>query len=140
MIEPADVSRAAMGDSAVPEDDGAPHSHDMSQDEETYYVCPMPEHVDILYEEPGQCPICGMELVPVRRKAGHVETPRIDHWTCPMPEHSSVHSNGPGKCPICGMSLIPVPVDAAQDQSQGATGGAPRDDTAANRHEHQHAH
>ena len=73
-----------------------------------YYVCPMPEHSTILYDKPGKCPICGMPLVPVRRREGTVEKPRIKYWTCPMPEHSSVHEKGPGKCPICGMSLIPV--------------------------------
>lgn len=29
-----------------------------------YYACPMPEHVDTLYESPGKCPLCGMTLVP----------------------------------------------------------------------------
>lgn len=74
-----------------------------------YYVCPMPAHSDILYDHPGKCPICGMDLVPVWRRGGHVEPPPPIYWTCPMPEHSQVHEKGPGKCPICGMSLIPVP-------------------------------
>jgi hypothetical protein len=78
-------------------------------EERLYWVCPMPEHADILYDAPGHCPICGMELVPVHRKAGHVESPHIAWWTCPMPEHRHVHRPGPGKCPICGMTLIPVP-------------------------------
>lgn len=73
-----------------------------------YYVCPMPQHTDILYEAPGSCPICGMKLVPVERRHGEVEHPRIAYWTCPMPEHGAVHEAGPGKCPICAMSLIPV--------------------------------
>ena len=30
---------------------------------QTAYVCPMPEHVSILYGAPGKCPICGMTLV-----------------------------------------------------------------------------
>ena len=29
------------------------------------YVCPMPEHVSITYDHPGNCPICGMTLIPV---------------------------------------------------------------------------
>lgn len=29
------------------------------------FVCPMPEHVSIVYDHPGKCPICGMTLVPV---------------------------------------------------------------------------
>ncbi len=77
------------------------------------YVCPMPEHGDIVYDQPGTCPICGMKLVPVERWTGHVESPRIAYWTCPMPEHASVHASGPGKCPICGMSLVPVPESVA---------------------------
>jgi Cu(I)/Ag(I) efflux system membrane fusion protein/cobalt-zinc-cadmium efflux system membrane fusion protein len=38
-----------------------------------YYVCPMPEHVDILYDHAGACPLCGMKLIPVRREAGQVQ-------------------------------------------------------------------
>ena len=26
------------------------------------YVCPMPEHVDILYDKPGKCPLCGSKI------------------------------------------------------------------------------
>lgn len=78
------------------------------EEEELYYVCPMPEHADILYKEPGRCPLCGMQLVPVQRRAGETEKPRIAYWTCPMPEHAFVREKGPGKCPICGMSLVPV--------------------------------
>ncbi len=29
------------------------------------FVCPMPAHVDILYDRAGSCPICGMSLVPL---------------------------------------------------------------------------
>jgi membrane fusion protein, copper/silver efflux system len=82
-----------------------------------YYVCPMPEHTDILYDKPGKCPICGMTLVPVQRRAGHVESPHIAYWACPMPEHSSIHEPGPGKCPLCGMTLIPVPDTQAQNET-----------------------
>lgn len=28
------------------------------------YVCPMPSHAGILYGKPGDCPLCGMKLVP----------------------------------------------------------------------------
>jgi len=88
--------------------------------ERLYYVCPMPEHVDILYDKPGTCPLCGMALVPVMRHEGHVDSPAIAYWTCPMPEHSFVHELGPGKCPICGMSLIPVTKPpAAQAPAEG---------------------
>ena len=78
--------------------------------EKVVYICPMPEHVALQYEHPGQCPICGMTLVPVTlemlakiQPGGHIE-----YYTCPMPEHSDVRSDKPGKCPKCNMTLIPV--------------------------------
>jgi RND family efflux transporter MFP subunit len=83
--------------------------HD-STAEETVYVCPMPEHVSIIYDHAGKCPICGMELVPVKRSELKKFQPEgvVLYYTCPMPEHASVHESKPGKCPICGMTLIPV--------------------------------
>jgi Cu(I)/Ag(I) efflux system membrane fusion protein len=74
------------------------------------YVCPMPEHVSITYDHPGNCPICGMALVPVTPGELKQLQPggKVLYYTCPMPEHNSVHSDKPGKCPICGMTLIPV--------------------------------
>ncbi len=74
------------------------------------YVCPMPEHVSIVYDHPGQCPICGMTFVPVTPGELKQLQPggKIRYYTCPMPEHASVHEDKPGKCPICGMTLIPV--------------------------------
>jgi hypothetical protein len=79
-------------------------------DESLVYVCPMPAHVSITYDHPGNCPICGMALVPVSRKELKLLQPggTVLYYTCPMPEHSSVHEDKPGKCPICGMTLIPV--------------------------------
>src|ERR1035441_10093310 len=74
------------------------------------YVCPMPEHVSITYDHPGNCPICGMVLVPVTPGELKQLQPggKVLYYTCPMPEHASVHEEKPGKCPICGMTLIPV--------------------------------
>ncbi len=81
------------------------------------YVCPMPEHVSITYDHPGNCPICGMALVPVTPGELKQLQPggKVLYYTCPMPEHASVHEDKPGKCPICGMTLIPVmaPPDTA---------------------------
>jgi RND family efflux transporter MFP subunit len=74
------------------------------------YVCPMPEHVSIIYDHPGNCPICGMALVPVSPSALQKIQPggKVLYYTCPMPEHASVHEANPGKCPLCAMTLIPV--------------------------------
>lgn len=78
--------------------------------ETAIYVCPMPEHVSIVYDHPGNCPICGMALVPVNSTALAKLQPggKVLYYTCPMPEHASIHEDKPGKCPLCGMTLIPV--------------------------------
>lgn len=74
------------------------------------YICPMPEHVSIEYEGPGECPICGMNLVPVSDAMLKQINPGgpVEYYTCPMPEHADVHLEKPGKCPRCQMTLIPV--------------------------------
>ena len=74
------------------------------------YVCPMPEHVSIEYQRPGNCPLCGMTLVPVSAAALAKMQPggKVEYFTCPMPEHSDIKLDKPGKCPKCGMTLIPV--------------------------------
>jgi RND family efflux transporter MFP subunit len=74
------------------------------------YVCPMPEHVSIEYQNPGNCPLCGMTLVPVSAEALAKMQPggKVEYYTCPMPEHSEVRLDKPGKCPKCAMTLIPV--------------------------------
>ena len=76
----------------------------------TVFVCPMPEHVAIIYKQPGKCPLCGMEMVPVTSAelAKIIPGGAVDYYTCPMPEHADVHLEKPGNCPKCGMTLIPV--------------------------------
>ena len=78
--------------------------------ETAVYVCPMPEHVSIVYDHAGNCPICGMALVPVTASALQKIQPggQVLYYTCPMSEHASVHEAKPGKCPLCAMTLIPV--------------------------------
>jgi FtsP/CotA-like multicopper oxidase with cupredoxin domain len=65
----------------------------------TSYACPM--HPDVESKEPGTCPKCGMQLLPVRSDE---ETPRS--YVCPM--HPDVTSTEPGTCPKCGMKLLAV--------------------------------
>jgi rubrerythrin len=74
------------------------------------YICPMPEHISIDYNQPGKCPLCGMALVPVSQAVLRKLQPggKLLYYTCPMPEHSDVHEDKPGKCPKCSMTLIPV--------------------------------
>ncbi len=80
----------------------------------TRYHCPM--HPTYVSDKPGDCPICGMRLVPIEEAT--VTAPKHDHdhgssaaqagtaskvWTCPMdPE---IVKDKPGRCPKCGMAL-----------------------------------
>ncbi|HEY5954281.1 MAG TPA: heavy metal-binding domain-containing protein, partial [Terrimicrobiaceae bacterium] len=50
----------------------------------TTYVCPMPEHVSILYNAPGKCPICGMTLV-----ESTVQTPQANPTSAAKPQTQS---------------------------------------------------
>jgi transcription elongation factor Elf1 len=70
----------------------------------------MPEHVAIEYDHPGNCPLCGMALVPVSTEALSKIQPggTVEYYTCPMPEHADVRLDKPGKCPRCRMTLIPI--------------------------------
>src|SRR5690606_26209081 len=63
------------------------------------YYCPMHCEGDKMYDKPGSCPVCGMNLekVPSTIKRG---------YTCPM--HPEVFSKTPGSCPKCGMDLVPT--------------------------------
>ena len=87
------------------------------------YICPMPEHISIEYDHPGNCPICGMTLVPVSQAMLKKLQPggTILYYTCPMPEHSDVRSDKPGNCPKCGMTLIPI-MEVAPAEKPAAEG------------------
>lgn len=69
------------------------------------YYCPMRCEGDKMYDEPGDCPVCGMDLV---KEVVKDKSPSI--YTCPM--HPEVEQEGPGTCPKCGMDLVPRTPDA----------------------------
>lgn len=65
----------------------------------TYYTCPM--HSEIVSEQAGKCPKCGMEL----NLSGKEQLNRsvTKNYTCPI--HLDVFKHKPGKCPQCGQKL-----------------------------------
>ncbi|GEQ85453.1 copper-translocating P-type ATPase [Patiriisocius marinistellae] len=75
----------------------------------TFY-CPMHCEGDKTYNRPGDCPVCGMDLV----EEQNLSVTSSDHWTCPM--HPEVVKDEPGDCPICGMDLVPVKADLSAEE------------------------
>ncbi|TDE05263.1 heavy metal translocating P-type ATPase [Flavobacterium sandaracinum] len=74
------------------------------------YYCPMHCEGEKVYNKPGSCPVCGMDLV----KAPELTVAKTS-YTCPM--HPEVIKDGPGSCPICGMDLVPMkPTDSEENK------------------------
>ena len=65
------------------------------------YYCPMFCEGDKVYDQAGDCPVCGMDLV----KAPELMAAKT-RYTCPM--HPEIIQDKPGDCPICGMDLVPM--------------------------------
>jgi multidrug efflux pump subunit AcrA (membrane-fusion protein) len=72
-----------------------------AEQEAAQYHCPM--HPTYVSDGPGDCPICGMRLVPIDTPTSPTTMPA---YVCPM--HPEVTSEKPGKCPKCGMDLVPT--------------------------------
>jgi len=104
------------------------------------YTCPM--HPEIVRDQPGKCPLCGMDLVPredvgagmdhdapaMADGAAHgtVADPPPDGYTCPM--HPEIVQGAPGACPLCGMALVPREgTNAANGHGTMAMGQGPAD-------------
>lgn len=47
------------------------HNHDLVSEKETIWTCSM--HPQIRKNEPGKCPICGMELIPLESSEGELD-------------------------------------------------------------------
>lgn len=75
----------------------------------TYY-CPMHCEGEKTYDNPGDCPVCGMDLVEEQNLSSSNE----ELWTCPM--HPEVEKDEAGSCPICGMDLVPKQPDASSEE------------------------
>lgn len=84
-------------DSGMKEHDHKGHKNNSTPNQEKKYTCPM--HPEIIREEPGQCPICKMDLVEKKEEVNSDKK-----YTCPM--HPEVVQDKPGICPKCEMDLV----------------------------------
>lgn len=74
------------------------------------FYCPMHCEGDKTYNTPGDCPVCGMDLV----EEQNLSSGSSEEWTCPM--HPEVVKEEPGDCPICGMDLVPKAPDLSAEE------------------------
>jgi multidrug efflux pump subunit AcrA (membrane-fusion protein) len=90
----------------------------------TLYTCGM--HPQVIQDKPGNCPICGMKLTPIRKQAGSLGTtnvPASNTGERKIKYYKSTMNPGevkpePGKDSM-GMEMVPVYADeAAAAQSQ----------------------
>jgi len=154
---PQNSAPARPAAAAAPASHGHKHDHSAHATAATpaQYTCPM--HPEVVSDEPGSCPICGMHLVPADAKPagheGHGDHVRHGHkhdhgghnhsghnhsahtaaatpaqYTCPM--HPEVVSDEPGSCPICGMHLVPADEKPEGSEAHG--------DHAHHGHKHDH--
>ena len=85
------------------------------------YQCPM--HPEVVSEEEGSCPKCGMKLLPVAAPTTYV---------CPM--HPEIVSEEQGTCPKCGMKLVPAALAGGHEHGSHEHHGH------GDSHEHEHGH
>ncbi len=76
------------------------------------FYCPMHCEGDKTYDEPGDCPVCGMDLV----EEQNMRSGSSNLYTCPM--HPEIEQEGPGSCPKCGMDLVPKEADESAEQKK----------------------
>jgi len=92
------------GETSVAEDAGGHAGADL-------YTCGM--HPNVIHEGPGICPICNMDLTPLKKSTSGVapEERAIKYWVAPM--DPNFISDKPGKSPM-GMDLVPVYEDEVE--------------------------
>ena len=86
------------------------HNHDLHTDTEIIYTCPM--HPKVRQDKPGLCPDCGMNLVPIKSKAG--EGHQHSHESETFDKHAG-HSTNIFKTKFWISLALSVPVVAYSD-------------------------
>ena len=78
------------------------------QQEKQLYTCGM--HPQIIEDHPGLCPICEMQLVPIKNTKQKSGERKIIYWRAPMDPNEIYEQPGKSKM---GMDLVPVYEDEA---------------------------
>ena len=94
----------------------AVHDHSVESETGQLWTCGM--HPQVIQDHPGDCPICGMALTPLKDSAPAVaeQVPAeklVKYWVAPM--DPNYISDKPGKSPM-GMDLVPVYEDGPPEE------------------------
>lgn len=81
------------------------------------FYCPMHCEGDKTYDQPGDCPVCGMDLV----EEQNLLAVTANQWICPMRCEGDKAYDQPGDCPVCGMDLVPKEVDLSAEEKNYKT-------------------
>ena len=99
------------------------------------YYCPMKCEGEKVYEEPGDCLVCNMHLVPVVEEKSWIKNyhshDQEDHghtsksqsnkngkYYCPMRCEGDKTYEEPGSCPVCGMNLVPEKGEESSEEDK----------------------
>ena len=74
------------------------------------FYCPMHCEGEKIYIAPGDCPVCGMDLV----EEIQLNPASGLSYACSM--HPDIIEDQPGACPVCGMDLILLEPDASAEE------------------------
>ncbi|MCB1095998.1 MAG: heavy metal translocating P-type ATPase [Verrucomicrobiae bacterium] len=102
-----DHNCCSHGDASGPDDHHHHGQNAASKARPGQWTCPM--HPEVVSDNPGDCPKCGMALEQVPVLSG------ATIYTCPM--HPEIEQDRPGDCPICGMPLEPKVGSAADEHA-----------------------
>ena len=91
------------------------HNELVNEKNQEQYHCPMKCEGEKVYDEPDNCPVCNMHLVPVdennnnsqqhHKHIHETHTPKNSKYYCPMHCEGDKIYDKPGDCPVCGMHL-----------------------------------
>lgn len=81
------------------------------------FYCPMHCEGDKTYDQPGDCPVCGMDLV----EEQNLLAVTANQWICPMRCEGDKAYDQLGDCPVCGMDLVPKEVDLSAEEKNYKT-------------------
>ncbi len=78
-----------------------------------HYQCPMKCEGDKTYHKNGKCPVCGMQMKPVKASVAHAT------YQCPMKCEGDKTYAKAGKCPVCNMDLKKMVAKKSNEGHEG---------------------